>query len=60
MAICQIPLSPGFSKDRMVWIGIKNGEFIVRSAYHLCKEIQDREGGQCSSGVKGEEVWKAI
>jgi hypothetical protein len=39
MAICQIPLSPGFPKDRMVWMGIKNGEFTVKSAYHLCKEI---------------------
>jgi hypothetical protein len=36
-------LSPGFLKDRMVWTGTKNGEFTVRSAYHLCKEIQDRE-----------------
>jgi hypothetical protein len=60
MVICQIPLSPSFPKDRMVWMGTKNSEFTVRSAYHLCKEIQDREGGQCSSGVKGEEVWKAI
>jgi hypothetical protein len=56
MTICQIPLSPGFSKDRMYWMDTKNSEFTVRSACHLCKEIQDRERGQCSSGVKGEEI----
>jgi hypothetical protein len=52
-AICKIPLSSGLSKDRLIWMGTKNGDFTVRSVYHLGKELKEREGGQCSSGWKG-------
>jgi hypothetical protein len=59
-AICQIPLSPGLPKDRLICMGTKNGDFTVRSAYHLSKELKEREGEQCSSGEKGEEIWKVL
>jgi len=42
-AISQIPLSPGLPKDRLIWMGTKNEEFTVRSAYHLSKELKARE-----------------
>jgi hypothetical protein len=42
-AISQIPLSPGLLKDRLIWMGTKNEEFTVRSAYHLSKELKARE-----------------
>jgi len=58
--ITNIPLSPALSSDRLLWRGTKNGEFTVRSAYHLGREIQDQAGGQCSNTAKGEEVWKTI
>jgi hypothetical protein len=44
----------------LLWRGTQNGEFTVRSAYHLGREIQDQAGGQCSNMVKGAEVWKTI
>jgi hypothetical protein len=45
-------MSRGLSKDRLIWLGTKNGDFTVISAYHLSKELKEREGGQCSIGGK--------
>jgi len=39
--IANIPLSPLFPKDKLIWRGTTHGEFTVRSAYHLGKEIQE-------------------
>lgn len=36
----QIPLSPGQHKDLLILRGMSSGEFSVRSAYHIYKEIQ--------------------
>jgi hypothetical protein len=58
--IINIPLSPVLPRDRLLWRGTQNGEFTVRSAYHLGREIQDQAGGQCSNMVNGAEVWKTI
>jgi hypothetical protein len=60
MVIINIPISPMLPRDRLIWRGTENGVFIIRSAYHLGKEIQNQEGGQCSQRHKGHEVWKAI
>lgn len=58
--IYNIPLSPLLPRDRLIWRGTLDGIFIVRSAYHLRKELQDAEGGQRSHVEKGPNVWKAL
>jgi hypothetical protein len=58
--ITGIPLSPGLPPDRMFWRGTIDGRFTVRSAYHLGKETEAMEAGQCSYVGEGVEVWKAI
>jgi hypothetical protein len=58
--ITGIPLSPSLPPDRMFWIGTIDGRFTVRSAYHLGKETEAMEAGQCSYVGEGVEVWKAI
>jgi len=37
--ICQIPLGTIHNEDRQIWRNTTNGEFTVRSAYHLQNEI---------------------
>jgi hypothetical protein len=58
--IVGIPLSSSLPPNRMVWRGTTNGSFTVKSAYHLGKEIQALEEGQCSHVEEGVDVWKAI
>jgi hypothetical protein len=43
MAIC-----PRTQQDRVVWAGNKSGLFMIRSAYHLAKEVATRDVGGCS------------
>ena len=35
ISILNIPLSPFLRKDRLIWRCMKNGEFSMKSAYHL-------------------------
>jgi hypothetical protein len=58
--IFNIPLSPLLPQDKLIWRGTTHGEFSVRSAYHLGKELQDLAVGQCSSEVQRMTVWKAL
>lgn len=58
--ISKIPLSLMLPSDRLIWRGTLHSEFTVRSTYHLGKEMQDQEGGQCSHVEKGLDVWKAV
>jgi hypothetical protein len=39
--ICNIPISPQRQEDKLVWVGTRNGEFTVRSTYHIAKEKLD-------------------
>jgi len=43
--ISNILLSPLLPQNRLIWRGSVHGDFTVRSAYHLGKELQDRAGG---------------
>lgn len=42
--ICGMALSPLKQADKLVWVGNKNGEFSVKSAYHLARSRQEMEG----------------
>lgn len=57
---CSIIICPGQQPDVKVWAGTKSGEFTVKSAYHLAREVSARGEGGCSSGPQIEEVWKQI
>jgi hypothetical protein len=42
-------LSKYQQNDKLIWVATTMGEFTVKSAYHLEKEIQDRKKGECSN-----------
>jgi hypothetical protein len=58
--IASIPLSPNLPPDRLNWLGTKNGNFSVKSAYHLGLEIIERGKGQTSQVEKGTDVWRYL
>jgi hypothetical protein len=51
--ISNIPLSPLLAQDRLIWRGSVHVDFIVRSAYHLGKELQDRARGSVRMWRRG-------
>lgn len=53
-------LSPLRHPDKLVWIGTKNGLFLVRSAYHLEMTRRVQEFGECSKTKENHDFWKAI
>jgi hypothetical protein len=58
--ICGIPICPVRQSDRRVWAGTKNGDFSVRSAYHLAREIYEAGRGSCSDSSVRIQQWKYI
>lgn len=58
--ICSIPICPGRQCDRLAWVGTKNGEFSVKSAYHLAKDICEVSRGSCSESSLVTHQWKNV
>lgn len=58
--ICSLILCPGGQPNTLIWKGTRNGEFSVRSAYHLALDILARGRGACSSGEKSEGIWNKV
>lgn len=58
--IRQIPLSPQQPRDLLIWRCTTNDNFIVRSAYHMGKEMQLTRQGGSSKRRDDDTVWKAI
>jgi ribonuclease HI len=58
--ISGIPLNPLLPADKLIWRGTVNGEFSVRSAYHLGVEVEESKRGQCSIPGKDKDIWKTL
>ncbi|XP_059438559.1 uncharacterized protein LOC132171289 [Corylus avellana] len=58
--ICSIPICPGRQRDRLAWMGTKNGEFSFKSAYHLAKDICEGSRGSCSESSLVTHQWKNV
>lgn len=59
--IRKIPLSHNLLENKLIWIGNKKGEFIVKSVYHITYNlIETKEEGECSSGDPNAQLWKKI
>ncbi|CAL5362034.1 unnamed protein product [Camellia sinensis] len=61
-AIRCIPLCPTLPSDKLVWHFTRNGEFSVRSAYHLCKDMasMDGHGDTSTSGQSQRKFWRDL
>ena len=58
--ICGMAVSPCSGEDRLTWHYNKNGEFTVRSAYHLAKDKFEVDNWSCSSRDNSKMLWKVI
>jgi hypothetical protein len=58
--ICSMGVSPRTRHDHLVWAGTKQGDYTVRSAYHMVKENGIRVGGSCSNAQDMAALWKGI
>ena len=48
--ILRIPLSYNLPEDKLIWIGNRKGEFLVKSAYHVAHSMVDAsKEGESSS-----------
>ena len=57
--ILGIPVSRFHSSDKLIWHETNNGQFTVRSAYHLAMSHQ--HGGDVTSTSLGvSNIWKQI
>jgi ribonuclease HI len=59
-AIYTVPICSINQPDIQIWRGTTSGEFSVRSAYHLGKEIEKRNEPESSNKVKENAVWKIL
>ena len=59
-AICQIPLSRRNVNDTIIWLHNSKGEFSVKSAYHVARNLGDRTGtlGGCAEWKVWAAIWK--
>ena len=58
--ICNLGICPGRQKHKLIWVGTKNWDFTVRSAYHLAKGSVEAEEGSCSNSRNGKSLWSMV
>ena len=61
-AILSMPLSCRNASDLLMWLHTKNGEYTMRSGYHIARGItkQESDMGECSREVYGSLVWQHL
>jgi hypothetical protein len=59
-AICSVPVCPRAGEDKLVWAHTKNGEYSVKSGYHLAKERFEVDQGSCSNRDRNKSLWRDI
>jgi hypothetical protein len=55
-----MPICPRNQTDTLVWLGTNNGQFSVKSDYHLAKEISIMGRGMCSNYINLGGLWNQI
>jgi hypothetical protein len=58
--ICGLAICPCTQQDRAIWVGSKNGLFLVQSAYHLAKEMENQDKGRCFRRDVLTDLWNKI
>jgi hypothetical protein len=59
-AIQTVPLSRTNQPDMLIWRGTSTGEFTVKSAYHLQKNMTEVAGATCSNQGSKAHIWKFL
>jgi hypothetical protein len=58
--IYNIPISPIRQHDTLVWLGTKNGDFSVKTAYHMAKVNMESSKGSSSNPGLSKQFWRKI
>jgi ribonuclease HI len=58
--ICGLPICPNTQPDKLIWGAAKNGQFSVKSAYHVAMEMGRRYVGSSSSEGPHCGLWRRI
>jgi hypothetical protein len=58
--ICNIAINPRIMQDKLIWVGNTNGQFSVRSAYHLEVECRSVSLGSSSVLVSNTPLWSFL
>ena len=59
--ILNIPLSYSLPEDKIIWVGNKRGEFLVKNAYYVALTmINSLDGGESSHEDPRIPLWKRI
>ncbi|XP_042942660.1 uncharacterized protein LOC122276827 [Carya illinoinensis] len=56
--VCSLPISTSGLPDKQIWAHTKNGQFNVKSAYHLEVRRKNKDKGEVSK--KNTEMWKLL
>lgn len=60
LAINSIPISATTQQDTQIWRCTNTGSFIVKSAYHLAKELDTNRQLESSRKVGGNVLWRIL